>query len=124
MSDRECVNNNYIYFSNYYTVVLSSYSTSFGNSSQLYDSNTEGTLYIKNTTDVAGSKNDYTNFTQYIQREKLAHPTAITFNGGSVTHVDGTTLNASGSMPAQEVEKDSSFTLPDCKFKLSNYAFD
>ncbi len=117
-------NNNYIYFSNYYTVVLSSYSTSFGNSSQLYDSNTEGTLYIKNTTDVAGSKNDYTNFTQYIQREKLAHPTAITFNGGSVTHVDGTTLNASGSMPAQEVEQDSSFTLPDCKFKLSNYAFD
>lgn len=117
-------NSNYIYFSNYYTIILSSSATTFGNSSQLYDSNTEGTLYIKNATDVAGSKYDQTNFTQYIQREKLTNPTAITFNGGSVTEADGKTLNASGSMPAQEVEQDSSYTLPECKFTLSKYAFD
>ena len=119
-------NNNYIFFQNYWTVGLSSSASTFGSSSYIQecDSDNYATLYIKSTTEVGASKNDSTSFTQYIQREKLNAPTAITFNGGSVTHVDGKTLNASGSMPAQEVEKGSSFTLPECKFTLSLYSFD
>ena len=104
---------------------LSDTAVNFYGSNYLQDYNSENYIYISSSTSLnAAGENYMMTWTAYKKSAILANPTAITFNGGSVTHVDGTTLNASGSMPAQEVEKDSSFTLPDCKFKLSNYAFD
>lgn len=104
---------------------LSDTAVNFYGSNYLQDYNSENYIYISSSTSLkAAGENYMMTWTAYKKSAILTNPTAITFNGGSVTEADGKTLNASGSMPAQEVEQDSSYTLPECKFTLSKYAFD
>lgn len=109
---------------NRYDVALSDTAVNFYGSNNLQDYNSDYYIYISSATSLkAAGENYMMTWTAYKKSAILANPTAITFNGGSVTDEKGS-HNASGSMPTQEVEKDSSFTLPECKFTLSNYAFD